>query len=291
MVGHSGIEGDIALRDAIAAGLVPGPRMQAAGRKITPIGGQAVWLQPAVSKQLLEQEFLPVSSPEEARRAVEENLAIGADLIKIVVDAGAGPTWKFRYMAPEDARAIVEDAHRLGMRVAAHAQHRVAIQTAIDAGVDSIEHANEASDAQLQQMKDKGIYLVATDIPDDPKDPPSRELGDRLQRAMKAGVNIAMGSDLWLAPREGRSYGQEALLDLKFLGEEGMPAIDVIRSATSKAAELMGASRAIGRIAPGMLADIIAVASDPLTDIASLEHVRFVMKGGQVVKNELAIQP
>ncbi|MBV8206384.1 MAG: amidohydrolase family protein [Acidobacteria bacterium] len=288
VVGHSGIQGDIALRDAIAAGLVPGPRMQAAGRKITPPGGQAVTLQPYISREVLSQEFLPVSGPDEARRAVRENLAIGADLIKIVVDAGAGATWKFRYLAPEDARAVAEDAHRLGLRVAAHAEHRVAIQTAIDAGVDSIEHASEATDAQLQAMKEKGIFLVATDIPDNADDPPSRQLADRLQRAMKIGVKIAMGSDLWLAPRQGRTYGQEALLDLKFLAAEGMPNMDVIRTATLNAAEAMGASRAIGRIAPGMLADIIALSADPLRDISSLQDVRFVMKGGEVVKNTIA---
>jgi len=290
VVGHSGIQGDIALRDGIAAGLVPGPRLQAAGRKITPPGGQAVWLQPAISKQLLEQEYIPVSGPNDARRAVRENLAIGADLIKIVVDAGAGPSWKSRYLAPEDAKAIVEDAHRLGLRVAAHAESRAAIQTAIDAGADSIEHAFDPTDAQLQAMQQKGIFLVATDLPDNPEDPPSQLLTDRLQRAMKIGVKIAMGSDLWLAPRQGRTYGQEALLDLKFLALEGMSNIDVIRSATINAAELMGTSRVSGQIAPGMFADIIAVSADPLQDIKSLQSVRFVMKGGEVVKSEFATQ-
>jgi imidazolonepropionase-like amidohydrolase len=289
VVGHSGIQGDIALRDAIEAGLVSGPRLQAAGRKITPLGGQAVSLQPAVSKEILEQEYLPVSGPDEARRAVRENVALGADLIKIVVDAGAGPTWKYRYLSAEDVKAVVEDAHRLGLRVAAHAEHRAAIQIAIDAGVDTIEHAFDPTDAQLQAMKNKAIFLVATDIPDDPNDPPSRPLTDRLQRAMKIGVKIAAGSDLWLPPRDGRNYGQEALLDLKFLAQEGMPSIDVIRSATINAAAVMGASDALGRIAPGRFADIIAVSADPLQDINSLQDVRFVMKGGEVVKNKLPV--
>jgi imidazolonepropionase-like amidohydrolase len=289
VVGHSGIEGDIALRDAIANGLVPGPRLQAAGRKITPPGGQAVWLQAAVSKQILEQEYIPVSGPDEARRAVRENLALGADLIKIVVDAGAGPHWKFRYMAPEDAKAIVADAHRLGLKVAAHAEQRTAVQTAIDAGVDSVEHAFDPTDAQLEEMKDKRIFLVATDIPDNPEDPPVRELKDRLQRAMRIGVKIAAGSDLWLPPRAGRTYGQEALLDLKFLAQEGMPNADVIRSATLNAADLMGMSQAMGEIAPGMFADIIALSADPLQDITSLQHVQFVMKGAVIVKNEYAV--
>jgi imidazolonepropionase-like amidohydrolase len=289
VVGHSGIQGDIALRDAIAAGLVPGPRMQASGRKITPLGGQAVTLQRAVSEPILDQEYLPISGPEEARRAVRQNLAIGADLIKIVVDAGSGSTWKSRYLAPEDAKAVVEDAHRLGLRVAAHAEGRAAIQIAIDAGADSIEHAFDPTDAQLQTMKDKGIFLVATDIPDNPDDPPSALLKDRLQRAMRLGVKIAMGSDLWLPPRQGRTYGQEALLDLKFLAQEGMANIEVIRSATINAAAVMGASDDLGQVAPGKFADFIAVSADPLLDISSLQDIRFVMKGGDVVKNKFSV--
>jgi imidazolonepropionase-like amidohydrolase len=282
VVGHSGIAGDVALRDGITSGLVPGPRLQVAGRKLTPPGGQAMYLQPALAKQILEQEFVTVSGPEEARRAVRGNLAMGADLIKIAVDAGAGPFWKFRYMAPEDAKAIAEDAHRLGLRVAAHAVDKVAIQTAIDAGVDSIEHAFQATDEQLQQMKDKGIFLVATDIPDNGGSPESK---DRLQRALKLGLKIAAGSDLW-SPIPGRTYGQAALLDLEALHEEGMSNVDVIRCSTMNAAELMGWSNLVGQVAPGKLADIIAVSVDPLQDVRSLQHIPFVMKGATIVRNE-----
>src|SRR5258708_19640509 len=96
--GHAGICGDIALRDGIRSGLVPGARLQAAGRKLTPPGGQAMYLQPALAKQILEQEFVTVSGPEEARKAVRENLAIGANLIIIAIDSGAGPFCKLRYM-------------------------------------------------------------------------------------------------------------------------------------------------------------------------------------------------
>lgn len=164
IVGHSGIDGDVALRDAFNAGWIPGPKLQSAGRKITAIGGQATSLQSAVAAQILAQEFLTVSGPDQARAAVRENLANGADLIKIVVDSDAGRNWKTRYMPVEDAKAIVEDAHRLSMKVAAHAADNVAVQTAIDAGVDSIEHAWTATDEQLNQMKARGIFLVATEI-------------------------------------------------------------------------------------------------------------------------------
>lgn len=156
-MGHSGVDGDVALRDAISYGWVPGPRLQASACKITALGGQAVYLQNAVSKEIPEQEISPVSGPDEARRAVRENFANGADLIKIVVDAGAGPTWQFRYLSPEDAKAGVEDAHRLGLKVAAHATSKVALQTAIDAGVDSVEHVTKPP-------INSGIVLVATDL-------------------------------------------------------------------------------------------------------------------------------
>lgn len=107
-----------------------------------------------------------MSGTDDARRAVRENLAMGADLIKVQMEAGAGAFWKFRYMAPEDAQAIAQDAHRLRMKVAVHAVDKADIQIAVDAGADSVEHAFQATDAELQAMKDKGIFLVATDTPD-----------------------------------------------------------------------------------------------------------------------------
>jgi imidazolonepropionase-like amidohydrolase len=284
VVGHSGVGGDIALRDAIRSGLVPGPRLQASGRKITPPGGQSMYLQPALANEILEKEYITVSGPEEGRKAVRENLAIGVDWIKISIDNGAGPFWKFRYLAPEDAKAISEDAHRLGLRVTAHAVDKLAIQTAIDARPDSIEHAFLATDEQLQQMKDKGIFLVATDIPDNGGSPESR---DRLQRAMKLGLKIAAGSDLW-SPIPGKTYGQAALLYLGALRDEGMSNVEILRCATVNAAELMGWSDLVGQIAPGKFADIIAVSGDPLQDVTSLQNVGFVMKGASVVKNEFA---
>ena len=279
IVGHSGIDGDAALRDAINAGWIPGPRLQAAARKIMTIGGQGSSLRPAVAAQAIAQDFLTVSGPEQARAAVRENLAAGADLIKIVMDSDGGRFGKTRYMPLEDAKAIVEDAHRLGMKVAAHAADNVAVQIAIDAGVDSIEHAWSATDELLKQMKAKGIFLVATEIfvAAAPK--------DRLQRAMKLGVKIAMGSDAW-ATIPGKTRGEASLLDLKKLQDEGMPNIDIIRSSTVNAAELMGWSDRVGELAAGKFADIIAVAGDPVQDIALLQRVQFAMKGATIVKND-----
>ena len=279
IVGHSGVDGDVALRDAINAGWVAGPRIQAAARKITAIG--AVYLQPTVSAQVLRQEFLEVGGANEARASVRENLANGADLIKIVVDSEPARGWKTRYMPVEDARAVVDEAHRLGLKVAAHAQDNTAVQIAIDAGVDSIEHAWTATDEQLKQMKDKGIYLVATDVF---FSAPPR---DRLQRAMKIGVKIAMGSDAW-ALISGKTRGEETLFELKQLQAEGMQALEIIRSSTINAAELMGWSDRAGELAAGKFADIIAVQGDPLQEIALLQSVPFVMKGSTIIKNGLA---
>lgn len=309
-VGHSGVDGDVALRDAINDDLVPGPRLQASARKLTAIGGQAAYLQAGIADKILPLEFLTVSGPVESRKAVEENRAIGVDFIKIVVDAGAGESWPFRYMAPEDAKAIVEDAHRLGMKVAAHAVDKTAIQTAIDAGVDFVEHGNDATDEQLQHMKQKGIFLDATDLwangrileyyskfyPTTPEitedlkkgdDQETVRAKDRLQRAMKIGVKIVMGSDMW-SEWPGKTRGEATLYEIENLQKEGMPNIEVIRSSTMNAADLMGWSDKVGELAAGKFADIIAVAGDPLQDITTLEHAKFVMKGAAVVKNDFA---
>jgi imidazolonepropionase-like amidohydrolase len=308
IVGHSGVDGDVALRDAINDDLVPGPRLQASARKLAPMGGQAVYLQAGIAEKILPLEFLTVSGPTEARKAVEENRAIGTDFIKIVVDAGAGPNWSFRYMAPEDAKAIVDDAHRLGMKVAAHAVDKTAIQTAIDAGVDSIEHGNDATDEQLMLMKQKGIFLDATDLWGNGRileyyskfyaatleitanlkkadDHETARAKDRLQRAMRIGVKIVMGSDMW-SDWPGKTRGEATLYELEGLQKEGMPNIEIIRSSTVNAAELMGWSDKVGELAAGKFADLIAVSGDPLQDITTLEHTKFVMKGGAVVKNE-----
>jgi imidazolonepropionase-like amidohydrolase len=278
IVGHSGIDGDVSLRDAINAGWIPGPRIQAAARKIAPVGGQVLNLDPSLSAGFLSREFLTVSGPDQARRAVRDNLAAGADLIKIVVDADASRGWKTRYMPAVDAKAIVEDAHRLGMKVAAHAGDNAAVQIAIDAGVDSIEHAWTATDDQLKQMKEKGIWLVATEI--FVAAPPE----DRLQRAMRIGVRIAMGSDAW-ADQPGKTRGELTLVELKRLHDEGMPDLEIIRCSTANAAELMGWSDRVGELAAGKFADIIAVTGDPLRDIGLLQHVQFVMKGGAIIRN------
>jgi len=277
ILGHSGIDGDVALRDAINGGWIPGPRLQVAARKIAAPGVMS--LPAGTGMQILSQEFLMVSGPDQARAAVRENLATGADLIKIAIDSDAGRNGRTRYLAPEDAKAIVEEAHRSGLKVAAHAADNRAVQIAIDAGVDSIEHAWSATDEQLKQMKGKGIFLVATEIYTNK--PPK----ERLQRAMKIGVKIAMGSDAW-ALMPGKTRGEASLFDLKKLQDEGMENIEIIRSCTTNAAALMDWSDRVGEIAVGKFADIVAVTGDPIANVSLLQRVQFVMKGGGIIRND-----
>jgi len=303
IVGHSGIDGDVSLRQAINLGWLIGPRIQAAARKLTPPGGQAVQLNPAVADQIVNQEFLQVGSSDEARKAVRENLLYGADLIKVVADDGN------RFITPDEMKAIVEEAHRSKVRVAVHATTATGIQTAVDAGVDSIEHGDDATDAQLKAMHDKGIYFDLTQTffggrmramiekrqvlpPELQQELKAYEQMDAkkspalLQRILKSGVKFTAGSDMWF-DYPGKARGQATAIMFGALKELGMTPADVIRAATVNAAESLGWKDRIGALEAGKFADIIAVAGDPLVDVTQLEHVQFVMKGGQVVKNEL----
>ena len=299
-VGHSAIDGDMSLRDAIRAGWVPGPRIVASGRKIAPYGGQALRVQSGVSQALVDQEFLAVSSPADGRRAVLENLRAGVDVIKVVAD-----DWP-RVMDEDTLKAIVDEAHRVGVRVAAHATTKLGIQAAIAAGVDSIEHGDDATDAQFQAMRARAIVLVPTLWPRDLL-PISRALsvrpdrdalvdayvaGERakLDRARKAGVTIAFGSDMWFGYGD-KTRGQATRLVLEALETFGLPAAEVLKSATVHAADLLNMSDAVGALEAGKYADLIAVDGDPLASVRELEQVRFVMKDGAIIRDDLHATP
>ncbi|MGE5324429.1 MAG: amidohydrolase family protein [Actinomycetota bacterium] len=304
VVGHSGIDGDVALRDAINEGWVEGPRILAAARKLTPPGGQAMRLNYAVAEPILKQEYLQVGSADEGRKAVRENLSYGADLIKVVADADD------RFITPEEMKAIVEEAHRSKKKVAVHATTVTGIQIAIDAGVDSVEHGDDITDAQLKEMRDKGIFLDLTptlygsrmrawlekSVVLSPEDEAGLAAFEKhqaqtvpamVQRVLKSGVKYAAGSDMWF-DYPGKTRGEASAQEFGALHELGIPQIDAIRAATINAAELIGWQDRVGTIEPGKFADIIAVSGDPLQDITELERVQFVMKGGVVVKNDLA---
>ena len=304
VVGHSGIDGDVALRDAINQGWVDGPRILAAARKITPPGGQALRLNYAVAAPVLAQEYLSIGSPDEARKAVRENLFYGADLIKVVADDGD------RFITPEEMKAVVEEAHRSGKKVAVHATTVTGIEAAIDAGADSIEHGDDVTDAQLKSMRDKGLFLDLTatfyggrfrswlekSVVLSPEDKRELDAGEKreaqtvpamVQRVLKSGVKYAAGSDMWF-DYPGKTRGQATALMFGALHELGIPSIDVIRAVTVNAAELIGWQDRVGAIEPGKFADMIAVSGDPLQDITELERVQFVMKAGVVVRNDLS---
>jgi imidazolonepropionase-like amidohydrolase len=302
-LGHSGVDGDAALRDAIEAGWVQGPRIQASCRKLTPPGGQAVCLNPAIAEKIIDLEFFPVGSPDEGRRAVRENRFYGADFIKVVADDQS------RFVTSEEMKAIVEEAHRSKMKVTVHATTETGIQTTIDAGADSIEHGDAITDEMLKQMKDKGIFFDLTETfaggrlrafvqksvvlsPEEEQgfaqyeEHLNRETPLRVQRVLKSGVKFAIGSDMWF-DYPGKTRGQATAIMFASLRDLGMPPLDIIRATTSGAAELLGWQDRIGVIEAGKLADVVAVSGDPLQDITELERVKFVMKGGVVVKNEV----
>ena len=298
-LGHSGVNGDAALRDAINAGWVVGPRILAATRKLTPPGGQAVAIQSEGAEAIIAQEFLTISGPEEARRAVREALAAGADVIKVVADDGA------RILNAAEMKAVVDEARRVKVKVAVHATTSDGVKAAIEAGVDSIEHGDEATDDDFRAMHDKGIFLAPTlrtaetfrDLYLKPFSfTPEEQAGfeqavkeiidagvNKTQRAAKAGVKIAAGSDMWQR-YPGKTRGEATIPMFEALRNTGLPAIEVIRAGTSNAAELLGWQDRVGAIEAGKFADLIAVAGDPLRDISELRRVKLVMKGGVVVR-------
>jgi imidazolonepropionase-like amidohydrolase len=300
-LGHSGVDGDIALRDAINAGQVEGPRILAAGRKMIGKGDYLQGLNPALGEEILKQEFLLITGPDQARHAVLENVFYNADVIK--VSLGDDTT-------TEELKAVVEEAHRQQLKVAVHAFEPSNIQLAIDAGADSIEHGNGVTEEQLKQMRDKGIFLDLTPTfyggfflkitePSIVISAGSRasqvssaargraRYEQLVQRVLKSGVKYAAGSDMcWFYP--GKTRGQASIGAIVNLRHAGMAPLDVIRAITTSAAEMLGWQDRVGAIEPGKFADLVAVSGDPIADITELERVRFVMKDGQVVRNALA---
>jgi imidazolonepropionase-like amidohydrolase len=300
-LGHSGIGGDTELRDAINAGRIPGPRILAAGRKLITRGSYVQNLNPALAEAILQQEFLLIDGADRARQAVRQNVFQNVDVIKVTVEEN---------LTVGELTAVVEEAHRQHLKVAAHAVETTSIQTAIGAGADSIEHGNDATDEQLKQMRDKGIFLDLTPTfygggylrlaePVIVLSPAvhaervssaarSKQRYDQLvQRVLKSGVKFAAGSDMcWFYP--GKTRGEASVATFVNLHQAGVPTLDVIRAVTINAAEMLGWGDRIGTIVPGKFADLVAVAGDPIADIGELERVRFVMKGGQVVRNRLS---
>lgn len=282
---------DVALRDAIEGGLVEGPRMSVATRGIAVIGQYNPF---GVSSDLTEfpTGAQMISGVEEARRAVREQLGHGADLIKVYAD------WEYPTLTVDEMRVIVEEAHKAGKRVAAHATTVEGIRNAVTAGVDSIEHGDGADRAVLAEMKAKNVWLVPTFggllryfASIKPRDDAHRQRLDAylekkrtmIRTARDAGVRIALGYDAGETEEQGTN-AQE----LFALASAGLTPLECIRAATVGGAELLGWQDRVGSLAPGKLADLIAVDGDPLSDLKSFERVSFVMKGGAVILNSAA---
>jgi imidazolonepropionase-like amidohydrolase len=300
-LGHSGIDGDTELRDAINAGRLAGPRILASGRKLILRGSYLQNLNPALAGAILDQEFLFIDGTDQARQAVRRNAFRNVEVIKVTADEN---------LTVAELKAVVDEAHPEHLKVAVHAPDKVSIQTSIDAGVDSIEHGNDATDGQLKQMRDKGIFLDLTPTFNDlfyltiaqpviVISPASRAAAlnrdvirkrsyDQLiERVMKSGIKFAAGSDMcWFYP--GKTRGQASANAIVKLRDAGMPSLDVIRAVTTNAAEMLGWQDRVGAIEPGKFADLVAVPGDPVADIHELERVHFVMKGGEVIRNDVA---
>jgi imidazolonepropionase-like amidohydrolase len=300
-VGASGFS-DVALRDAINAGDIPGPRMLVSGPALSITGGHA-------DNNLLPFEYHATEEGvadgvDAVRHKVRENIKYGADVIKFMASGGVlskGDNPQASQYTEEEMRAIVEEAHRLGRKVAAHAHGAEAILWASRAGVDSIEHGSYIDDTAIAEMKKRGTYLVPTLYLADwflenaekigtPADliakgravmPAARQ---NVARAFAAGVKVGFGTDAAVYPHGLNAHEFAVMVKL------GMSPLGAIQAATINDADLLGWPDKIGTIEPGKWADIVAVDGDPLADVTTLERVRFVMKGGEVVKNEYGRQ-
>ncbi len=296
-VGAAGYS-DIALRDAINDGDVPGPHILASGPPLGITGGHC-------DENLLPSEFHysaeGVSDGVPAvQHKVRENIKYGADVIKFCATGGVmskGDDPNASQYTPEEMKAIVADAHRLGRRVAAHAHGAQGVAWASDAGVDSIEHGHLMDDNAIATLKKNGTYLVPTlyltewwsENMERMHAPAylaekmkmvSATAEKNAQKAMQAGVKIGLGTDAAVYPHGLNAHELAVYVKL------GMTPLQAIQSATINDADLLGWSSKVGTIEPGKWADIIAVDGDPLQDITLLQHVKFVMKSGAVYKNE-----
>jgi len=285
---------DVDLRNAIDRGIVTGPRMQVATRGIQTTGG---FVMRGYSPEVpLPSALQVVDSPWAGREAVRDQVAHDADLIKVYAAydfhfSSAGKLVSPPTFTAEEINAIVEEAHKKGRKVSCHAFGGEGLRNCLNAGVESIEHGVELEDADIKLMAQKGIYLVPTlyhyqlDRERDMKKYAGHSVAEvsepSFRRALAAGVKIAFGSGVGPFP-----HGTQTK-EFEYLVKFGMTPLQAIRAETSEAAQLMGWQDRIGSVEPGKFADLVAVAGDPIADITELERVKFVMKGGQVFKNEL----
>ena len=289
--------GDVGIKQAIEGGYIPGPRLFVSTRAISSTGGYP--LEGYAPEIEVPKGVQIIDGPVEARKAAREQLDHGADWIKVYMthrswvgkngELASQPT-----LTVEELRAIVDETHGWGRKVACHAYSGEGMQRALDGGCDSIEHGLALADAQIAQMIKQGTWLVPTlsvyyydhapaDTPEGQRDRKRVSAHEEsFRKALKAGVKIAFGTDAG-----GFPWTDPIAQEFPRMVEFGMSPMQAIQSATSRAAELLDQKGKIGVIAPGAYADVIAVSGDPLADIKVLGNVGFVMKDGRVFKNEL----
>lgn len=283
-----------AVRNAINAGRMLGPRILVSGGALAATGGHADGLPfDATGDPQKRLEDGTCDGPYECRRAVRYAYKLGADVIKFTATGGfSGNTGTEPEMFPDEMEAIVSTAHILGMKVAVHAYSPVAIRQAVAAGVDSIEHGFLLDDEGIRMMKARGTWLVPTLSASYPPpifrvpNPESVRLRNEykaFERAYAAGVNIAFGTDAGTF-----THGDNAK-EFELMVRFGMPAMEAIYSATLSTAKLFGLDKEAGSIEAGKIADLVAVKASPLDDITQLRHVDFVMKSGRVAKKDGAM--
>jgi imidazolonepropionase-like amidohydrolase len=303
-VRNVGAEGyaDVALRDAIDAGDVIGPRMQVSGPPLGITGGHC-------DSNLLPPEFHysaegAADGVEAVMHKVREVVKYGADVVKFCASGGVfskGDNPKLEQYSPAEMQALIAEAHRLGRRVATHAHSALAIKDAARAGVDSIEHGIFLDDEGIQLMKEHKTFLVPTSYPLFWFEEHAAQMHfppwvtekaaiiipaakQNMTKAFHSGVRVALGTDAGVYPH-GENGGEFwSMVTL------GLTPVQALQAGTINAAELMGWSERVGSISKGKLADMVAVRGDPLADVRLLQHVQFVMKDGLVYKDEITVQ-
>src|SRR5712664_2304931 len=290
--------GDVGIKQAIEEGTIPGPRIFAATRAISTTGGYN--LEGYAPELDMPKGAQLIDGPVQARKAAREQLDHGADWLKVYMTHRSwvdkqGNLVSQPTLTVEELKAIVDEAHGWGKKVACHAYNGIGLQRALDGACDSIEHGLEISDAQIAQMQRQGTWYCPTLSPyyDDwaPADTPGGKR-DRaraavhegsFKKALQAHLKIVYGTDMGGIP-----WTEPIAQEFKRMVSLGMSPMDTIQSATSRAAEMLDMKGEIGVIASGAYAEVVAVSGDPLKDAGELEHVRFVMHNGAVFKNDMA---
>jgi imidazolonepropionase-like amidohydrolase len=289
--------GDVGIKQAIEGGYIPGPRLFVATRALSTTGGYP--LEGYAPELEMPKGVQIIDGPIEARKGAREQLDHGADWIKVYMTHRSwigkdGELVSQPTLTLEEIKAIVDETHGWGRKVACHAYNGIGLQRALDGGCDSIEHGLEMSDAQIAQMVKQGtwycptlsVYYTDWAAPETPAGKRDRKRASAhevtFKKALAARVKIVFGTDMGGIP-----WTEPIAQEFDRMVQLGMSPVEAIRSATSRAAEMLDEPGQIGVIAAGAYADVIAVAGDPTRDIKQLHSVKFVMKDGKVFKNEL----